>query len=689
MAISDLEIRNAWEDSLAAGFTPEQIYQGALTNFGVTREQVDRAISNTSNISNQEVQSLFQAPSSSGIVIPSTNNIASVIQELNAEISAENPTVSRVLEDGSRVVSYGDGRFAYYKPGESKYTLYDASGNLQGFESQRNVRGGIEYTTFNPKGQQIDKFVASNTPGLAGVLAPLALAAASGYALGPAGSGLFSTPTAAALGSGGMTLFQGGSAQDALRAAALAGLTAYGVEGLFGGGVGTNVGGQSALDLTLADDITNLANLGLDSNQISSIISTNYGIDPFMAADAVTSALGTTAATGGTNLVNITGTSLPATTGVSTGLGALTGTGAQTVNVTGSGTGTAGTGTVLGTTLGTALGTGLGTGAGTGTGSQTVNVTGTNAGTTAGATLGTLLGTGLGTTLGTALGTTAAPQTVEVVETKPTKPVTPVVPPIVPPKPPTETVVITDTCPAPEMQVMLADNTHKAAGDLKVGDKVLTQHEHTLVWGVHPVIYKEIIPNAKRVKVLFDDTEFIGSWDHKFFVSVDNWVTIKNLKVGDIVGSKVFKSIQDLDEGPVVFLTIEDAHTYVCQGVLSHNKTPKPPKVTPPVVIPPTTPPTTPTTSTTTTNTNNINLADLLRLLALFGGLGGMMGSGTTTGTGTVSVPPSDTMIGSTTPQFGPDYYAAVQRYYNAYMPETPRNVATPLQQWYENKFGA
>jgi len=46
-------------------------------------------------------------------------------------------------------------------------------------------------------------------------------------------------------------------------------------------------------------------------------------------------------------------------------------------------------------------------------------------------------------------------------------------------------------------------------------------------------------------------------------------------------------------------------------------------------------------------------------------------------------------MLGSTTPQFGPDYYAAVQRYYNAYMPETPRNVATPLQQWYENKFGA
>jgi hypothetical protein len=80
--------------------------------------------------------------------------------------------------------------------------------------------------------------------------------------------------------------------------------------------------------------------------------------------------------------------------------------------------------------------------------------------------------------------------------------------------------------------------------------------------------------------------------------------------------------------------------------------------------------------------------SDVLKLLTLLGGTAAVSGAGT----GTVpvgSVPPSDTMLGSTTPQFGPDYYAAVQRYYNAYMPETPRNVAGPLQQWYENKYGA
>jgi hypothetical protein len=80
--------------------------------------------------------------------------------------------------------------------------------------------------------------------------------------------------------------------------------------------------------------------------------------------------------------------------------------------------------------------------------------------------------------------------------------------------------------------------------------------------------------------------------------------------------------------------------------------------------------------------------SDILKLLTL---LGGTAAAGAA-GAGTIpvgSIPPSDTMLGSTTPQFGPDYYAAVQQYYNAYMPETPRNVAGPLQQWYENKYGA
>ena len=36
-----------------------------------------------------------------------------------------------------------------------------------------------------------------------------------------------------------------------------------------------------------------------------------------------------------------------------------------------------------------------------------------------------------------------------------------------------------------------------------------------------------------------------------------------------------------------------------------------------------------------------------------------------------------------------PEYYQAIQQFYNTYMPEVPRDVATPLQQWYDSKYGA
>ncbi|MFN5250339.1 MAG: hypothetical protein ACK5DE_04780 [Bacteroidota bacterium] len=42
----------------------------------------------------------------------------------------------------------------------------------------------------------------------------------------------------------------------------------------------------------------------------------------------------------------------------------------------------------------------------------------------------------------------------------------------------------------------------------------------------------------------------------------------------------------------------------------------------------------------------------------------------------------------ATVPVGNDDYYRAVQQDYNTYMPAAPRDVATPLQQWYQGKFG-
>lgn len=40
-------------------------------------------------------------------------------------------------------------------------------------------------------------------------------------------------------------------------------------------------------------------------------------------------------------------------------------------------------------------------------------------------------------------------------------------------------------------------------------------------------------------------------------------------------------------------------------------------------------------------------------------------------------------------PEYTPDYYQQLQQYYNSYLPQTPRDVVTPLQQWYNSRSGA
>ena len=200
--------------------------------------------------------------------------------------------------------------------------------------------------------------------------------------------------------------------------------------------------------------------------------------------------------------------------------------------------------------------------------------------------------------------TTPTVPTVEIVADKPVKPVVPDVPtveivadkPVTPVVPTVEVVAPRPTCPSPEMLIHLANGNKKPAGELAVGDVVRTQHEHTLAWGDHPVTHTEIIPNAQRLKIKFEDTEIICSYDHKFFDKVDSWVTAKDVKFRDILSGKVVKSVEQVESGPVVMITIEDAHTYICQGLLSHNKSPVPPVVPEIVITPPPTPPVPPVT---------------------------------------------------------------------------------------------
>ena len=200
--------------------------------------------------------------------------------------------------------------------------------------------------------------------------------------------------------------------------------------------------------------------------------------------------------------------------------------------------------------------------------------------------------------------------------------------PTKPPEDPGTTIPRPEGCPDPDTLILLSDGSQKRAGDLQVGDVVRTQHEDTLEWGEHKITYVEIKGSEKLV-LTFDNLEFICSTSHKFYVEGKGWTSVNQMEIGDFVigleESHKLLEVNDSSYGDVVVIQVEDAHTYISEGLLSHNKTiavpdPNPPTGNPtPVpgfpVIPPSGPsgggtfvpgPVTQTTTTTsTTQTRN------------------------------------------------------------------------------------
>lgn len=93
----------------------------------------------------------------------------------------------------------------------------------------------------------------------------------------------------------------------------------------------------------------------------------------------------------------------------------------------------------------------------------------------------------------------------------------------------------------------------------------------------------------------------------------------------------------------------------------------------------------TPDTKTVTPDLKTVT--DLAKVISLGGGLLGgsklVSNALTPTPAGTTTAPTQTVPVGNQ------DYYNAIQQYYNAYMPAQPRDIATPLQNWYSKKYGA
>jgi hypothetical protein len=131
-------------------------------------------------------------------------------------------------------------------------------------------------------------------------------------------------------------------------------------------------------------------------------------------------------------------------------------------------------------------------------------------------------------------------------------------------------------CPDPSTLILLSDGSQKRAGDLQVGDVVRTQHEDTLEWGEHEVTYVEIV-EAEKLVLTFDHVEFICSTSHKFYVQGKGWTVVNQMEIGDFVigidESHKLLEVKDSSYGDVVVIQVEGAHTYISEGLLSHNKT--------------------------------------------------------------------------------------------------------------------
>jgi hypothetical protein len=82
--------------------------------------------------------------------------------------------------------------------------------------------------------------------------------------------------------------------------------------------------------------------------------------------------------------------------------------------------------------------------------------------------------------------------------------------------------------------------------------------------------------NQPRVKVVIGVKELKVSNSHKFLTEFGEYISIENISLGDKVqtinGLEELISKENIGIGEVIKFEINDAHTYIVEGVISHNK---------------------------------------------------------------------------------------------------------------------
>jgi lysophospholipase L1-like esterase len=746
-SLSAQEKGRLYNDLISQGYSDAQIRTAARAESDQdwnALKQIAASVKNTTPAAIEQ-QAVMQTPQSATSVGEPAGT-----QQFSGLFGGGGDLVSQAQQVLAASGKANDSRFA-----DSIVGSFTQNGVVYNVQGDGSIQGIIETPTgaytianYTPEGQQVNEqfsnqFEQSSTDRLLGTLANAAIAAGTGIALGPAGIGLLGAPAATAIGSGVTTFANTGSVQDALKAAAIAGGTAYGIGEL----LPTSPAASEAQ--FIAYDAAQQAQQGLSAEQISMVLQAS-GVSPSIATNvAAAAAEGLTPAQIINEVGNLTftGSVTPQTVTptvpsaaeqvVVTGqnLGALSNLSplleslapavtaaaipsavppsptTQTVTVE-SQPMTQQT-TVSPETVANIVAAPVETPS---TAPQTVTVAGQrvlpeNIGQMSGVEKATLYNSLLAQGLTDQQVRVIAERELGTGATEGWDSLTSLAASLLnPPSTPTQTVNVQaqpatqETPTAQETTGGLLGSTVTPTQSVNVsGERVLPENIENMSLTEKAAVYNNLLAQGltdQQVRIITERELGAGStegWEYltqaaaqlgtvpstsqTVNVTANRPVTTQPETVAGTVISALTPSVpvgsQTVDVTGQREVTAEDFSVPINTFIPALAG-----------VAPLT--PNLPTPGAPAPNNSLFNPNDILKLLTTIGGLGlGAAAGGSGGGINMGTPPPSDPRLGTTTPQYGDDYYAAVQRYYNAYMPETPRNVAGPLQQWYENKYGA
>ncbi|GAO01967.1 phage tail protein [Anaeromyxobacter sp. PSR-1] len=130
-------------------------------------------------------------------------------------------------------------------------------------------------------------------------------------------------------------------------------------------------------------------------------------------------------------------------------------------------------------------------------------------------------------------------------------------------------------CPVPETPVQLWDKSWKLARDVQVGDLLWSFSEERQEYGCFPVVYVGRGELDLYRLTTEDGRSLRVSVGHRF-MTPSGWALVQDMRPGaEILGQPggVVASVAPDGRGETCRLTVRDAHTYLTDGLLSHNAT--------------------------------------------------------------------------------------------------------------------